>query len=208
MAEVKNMFSELKPQQEWKFDGFLVKPLNLYVCYEYSHSTNEEIKFYVKFLSQQYDEMLKKMNQLETQNSENRNQIKLLESKLELAEKNSRASTIEICNIPKVKQENKQALRVIVKSIGSVVSPQNCIQENELRDVFRLKSDAIVVNCTPITRKNLFFIKSNTTNPKENKKALKQIHCKLTCKVLRGKFTSQNTWLIKLSAYTIWPVNI
>lgn len=146
MAEVRSMFSELKLQQELKFD-FLTGTINTVI------EQNEEIKHSVEFMSQQYDEMLTKMNHLETQNAEYKKQIKSLESKLELMEKNSRLSAIEIRNIQKIKQENKQTLCGIIKGIGSLVSPQNCIQESEIRDIFRTKSDAIVVDFTTITRK-------------------------------------------------------
>lgn len=164
MAEVRSMFSELKLQQEHKFD-YLTGTINTVI------EQNEEIKHSVEFMSQQYDEMLTKMNHLETQNAEYKKQIKSLESKLELMEKNSRLSAIEIRNIQKTKQENKQTLCGIIKGIGSLVSPQNCIQESEIRDIFRTKSDAIVVDFTTITRKEtlLHKIKEHNKSRREQK---------------------------------------
>lgn len=164
MAEVRSMLSELKLQQELKFDC-LTGTINTVI------EQNDDIKHSMEFMSKQYDEMLTKMNHLETQNAEYKKQIKSLESKLELMEKNSRLSTIEIRNIQKIKQENKQTLCGIIKGIGSLVSPQNCIQESEIRDIFRTKSDAIVVDFTTITRKEslLHKIKEHSKSRREQK---------------------------------------
>lgn len=177
MAEIKNMFSELKLQQERKFDG-LTSVMNTVI------EQNQEIKHSVEFMSQQYDEMLSKMNHLETQNAEYKRQIKLLESKLESVERNSHASAIEIRNIPKLKQENKQILCEIVKNIGSVVSPQNCVHESELRDVFRTRSDAIVVDFTTNIRKDTFLHKIKEHNKLKREQKAPQLntqHINLEC---------------------------
>lgn len=177
MAEIKSLFSELKLQQERKFDG-LTSVMNTVI------EQNQEIKHSVEFMSKQYDEMLSKMNHLETQNAEYKRQINLLENKLESVEKNSRASAIEIRNIPKLKQENKQILCEIVKNIVSVVSPQNCVHESELRDVFRTRSDAIVVDFTTIIRKDSLLHKIKEHNKVKREQKAPQLntqHINLEC---------------------------
>ncbi|KAL4719708.1 hypothetical protein ACJJTC_007897 [Scirpophaga incertulas] len=83
-----------------------------------------------------------------------------LENKIEQLERKSRASTIEIRNIPKQNLENKMLLRSMVKKVGEVI--EQSISDSDIQDVYRLKTknestNHIIVNFTTISCKDGFM---------------------------------------------------
>lgn len=150
LSEIRNMFTELKTHQEKRF-GLCTSTMNTLI------EQNNDIKKSVEFMSGQYDDLLQKINQLETENLEYKRQVKFLENRLEFHEKHTRSSTIELRNVPKQESESKQMIMNIVKDIGNVLKIEPQIQDMEIRDVYRIKSDAIVVDFTSTVRKEIYL---------------------------------------------------
>lgn len=146
------MFTELKTQQELKFDT-----LNTAVSTVISQ--NESIKKTVDIMSNRYDELLLITNSLETENGELKKRISALEGKLEAFEKTSRNSCIEIRNIPKLPKESAHSLSNIVKDIGLAVGLEVPLQNSDIKHIYRAKSEAIVVEFTTIYNKDSLISK-------------------------------------------------
>lgn len=146
ITEIKNMITELKMQQEDKFES-LRSSLNALV------TQDQEFRKSVAFMSKQYDDMLSKINGLEKENSEYKKQVKILEGRLEILERNSRNSIIEVRNVPKQPNENKQTMINIVKSVGTILCPETPIIDLEVKEIYRSKSDSLVVDFINTNRK-------------------------------------------------------
>ncbi|XP_052755374.1 uncharacterized protein LOC128201709 [Galleria mellonella] len=133
---------------------------------------NQEIQKSMEFISGQYEELLLKVGNLEHENVEYRKRVANLEGKLEVLERKTISSTIEIRNIPKQNNENKQILTDIVKNVGTALSLDMPIMDQEVRDIYRSKSEAIVIDFTSTNRKESlltsfrYYNKSCRTNKK------------------------------------------
>lgn len=172
MAEIKAMISELKSQQELKLDH-LATSMNTLL------EQNIDIRKSIEFMSHQYDELLLTTNKLEKENAEHKKHIKNLENRLELFEKNSRSTSIEIRNIPKQQQETKQTIFNIVRDIGSVLCLDSAVRECEIRDIYRAKSEAIVVDFTTTERKETLLTASKSYNKSKREKREPQLNTHL-----------------------------
>lgn len=157
LSEIKKMIGDLKMQQDLKFDT-ISSSFNTMVV------QNNEIRNSLDFMSKQYDDVLNKMLYLEKENKEYKKQIQVLEDKLDIYEKNSRNSSIELRNIPKQEGEKKGNMLEVVKEIGKVVSLKPELQDFEFRDVFRIKSGTIVVNFISTVRKESYLQKFREYN--------------------------------------------
>lgn len=160
IGEIKSMFTEIKNQQDQKFDS-LSAAMSMII------SQNQEIKNSIKQLNCQHDNLLMQINGLENENKEYKIQISSLEHKVELLEKQARSATIEIRNIPKQDKENKLTIINIVKDISETLGMDPPIQSAEVREIYRSKNDTIVVDFTSTTSKEAMvmgFKKSNKTS--------------------------------------------
>lgn len=148
---VESKIDDLRAHQESNFD-ILTNALTILI------EQNKEIKSSVDFMSAKYDSLLAKVDSLEKENLNYRTQIQSLEDKLELLEKNTKSTSLEIRNIPRKDQENKQHLINTLKSITTVVGSSPSLHELEVRNIYRTKSSSIVVDFTTSDRKeNLLF---------------------------------------------------
>lgn len=146
ITEIKSMISELKTQQEEKFES-LRSSVNALI------TQDQEFRKSVAFMSKQYDDMISKINGLEKENSEYKKQVKTLEGRLEILERNSRSSTIEVRNVPKQPNENKQSMINIVKSVGIILCPETPIIDLEVKEIYRSKSESLVIDFINTNRK-------------------------------------------------------
>ncbi|XP_063823055.1 uncharacterized protein LOC135072955 [Ostrinia nubilalis] len=123
---------------------------------------NSEIKKSVDSMAAKYESLLNKVDVLEKENSQFKTEIRTLENKVELLEKEAKSTSIEIRNIPKADQENKKSLTETVKTIASIVETD--LDEGEIKDIFRTKSSAIVVQFTSVIRKQTVISKFKEFN--------------------------------------------
>ena len=102
-------------------------------------SQNTELKSTVEFLSGRYGDLLTKVALLESDKRNTLDYVGYLEEKVEIMERNSKSSSLEIRNVLKKPHESKDDLINIVKNLGTAVNTE--IQIGELRDVYRLTSN-------------------------------------------------------------------
>lgn len=149
MDEIKDLLIASNKKQDEKFET-LTAAMNSVL------SQNAEIHKSVEFISQKYDELLTKLDSLQRENNDCKAHIKTLESKLELLERSSIVSAVEIKNIPKPATEKKDYLQDMVKSVSNVLDLN--IQDSDIRDVYRVKTrdgsnGPIIVEFTTVAKK-------------------------------------------------------
>lgn len=167
-AEIKSLFNELKTEQDEKFDT-LTSAVQVVI------TQNEVIQKSVDVIASQHEDLLIRMNTLEKENTEYKKLVLTLENKIDLLEKRSHNSTIEIRNIPKQTNENKRVLTDYVKNIGMALSSQTPILDSEIRDIHRSKTDAIVVEFSTTSRKELIISDYKIANKTSREKKRQQL---------------------------------
>lgn len=163
MSEMRDLLSVFCQKQDRKFD-------NLTTSLHSVQTQNSEILKSMEFMSQKYDDLIVKLDTLQQENKTFKAQIKSLEHQLELSEKKSRATSIEIRNFSKVQKENKHSLSDTVKKIGAILKQP--IQDIDIRDVYRLKSkseshNSIVVEFNSVALKENLIKSTRTYNLSE-----------------------------------------
>ncbi|CAG9790386.1 unnamed protein product [Diatraea saccharalis] len=156
-TEIKRLFDELRTQQEQKFES-LNSAINVVI------TQNQEIGKTMEFMSKQYDDLLLKITNLEKENINYKKKVELLENKIDMLEKNTHNSTVEIRNIPLQKNETRQIISQIVKDIGCAVSLSTPIQDLEIRDIYRTKAETIVVDFSTTQRKESLMLNLKKLN--------------------------------------------
>uniref|UniRef100_A0A2A4J0J5 Zinc finger DNA binding protein n=1 Tax=Heliothis virescens TaxID=7102 RepID=A0A2A4J0J5_HELVI len=163
-SEIRALFAEFKAQQDKKFEQLndTLKTITI---------QNLDIQKSVEALSSQHNELLLKIKNLELENKDCRNRLALIENQLDAQEKNLRSTTVQIRNIPKQDGESKKILTDILCSIGSTLELEPPILESEIRDVYRTKSETLVVDFITTRRKDSLIAatKSYTKLKRENK---------------------------------------
>lgn len=135
---------------------------------------NDELTKSVDMMSSKYDEFLARITALEQKEKEDQKYISVLEEKIEVLERKSRAAGIEL-HIPKVnrgqKPETKDELLTIMKSLGTVVNLD--IQDADIRDIFRpFSKDAqkpIIAELSSVMKKEKLINAVKTFNKGKNK---------------------------------------
>ncbi|CAK1582400.1 unnamed protein product [Parnassius mnemosyne] len=156
-SEIKYMFEQLTAQQENKFES-LNNTLATII------SRNQTIQNSVDSLTAKHDDLQKKIDHLEQENNEYKKRVANLENRLDHLEKSVRCSTIEIRNLPKLEVENKKTLIDIIHLVGSTLGLETPIHQSEIRDIFRTKSEAVVVDFTTNLTKKSFLAKYKSYN--------------------------------------------
>ena len=150
-SEIRSMITDFITEQNKKFES--ITQTNSI------KEQNFEIQKSVDFMSEKYDELISQVAILESENKSSKSRIQELEEKLEVQERNSRSTTVEIRNIPKLDKENKDNLIEIINKVSSIVK-QPPFQENlEIREIYRpkTKNETVVVDFTTTTRKSMFI---------------------------------------------------
>lgn len=152
MADMKQMIKEQNSATDAKLEALKndVKDIK---------EQNLVIQNSVEFMAAKYDEVWAKLETVQRQNAEYEERFKLMQVKIELLERNSRVSMVELRNIPKQDGENRSTLIDTVKKIGSAVGQS--VMDPQIIDVYRLNSkhgqiSPILVNfSTSITKDTL-----------------------------------------------------
>lgn len=132
MADIKKMFYDFKIQQEESFKAF---QKTLLVTIEDIKKQNGEIRSSIEFLSKKYDEINTKINKIEKEKKEHNLNIGQLEENIEVLEKKSKQSCLEIRNIPTKKSENKSQLLDLIQKLSLTLKVP--VESYEIRDVYR-----------------------------------------------------------------------
>ncbi|KAJ2948726.1 hypothetical protein O0L34_g7984 [Tuta absoluta] len=96
---------------------------------------NEANQTSITFISTQYDELIKNINMHEAEKQVQKQKIAILENKVDSLERQLRATSIEVRNIPFKPKERKSDLTLLVKKIGSELKVH--LEETTIKDVFR-----------------------------------------------------------------------
>lgn len=146
MTEIKKMIAEMKAEQMQKLET-LNSTINSLV------KQNEKLQTSVDFMSSKYDDLLNKIDNLQRQNNDYKKSVTSLEKRIEILERNARSCTIEIRNIPKSSSENKKSMINVIKTVGEALCPDTPIQDFEIKEIYRSKSDALVIDFNNSARK-------------------------------------------------------
>lgn len=124
---------------------------------------NVELNKNLEFMSNKYEDMRMKFEEHDRERKEYIKYTQDLEDRIEVFEKNSRSSSIEIKNIPKKQGESKLDLPKLTQCIGKALNLD--IPASEIQDAYRvnLKSNdnpPIVVKFTTVFRKEEFMRKA------------------------------------------------
>lgn len=98
-------------------------------------SSLKTIEDSLSFLSIQYEDMRKKVEDLEQENHKDRQYILILENKIENLEKSQRKCSFEIKNVPKSKDETKSTLMNMVCHLSSSLKVD--LKINDIKDTYR-----------------------------------------------------------------------
>lgn len=186
-TEIKSMIAEIRTQQDQKFEKLTSAMATII-------TQNQEIQKSVDFMTSQYEGLVNKVNSLESENLKYRKQVVNLENKLQAIEKHARCSTIEIRNIPKQPNENKQMMTMFVKNIGASLGLEAQILDTEFRDIYRTKSEALVVEFTNTLRKETIiseYKKFNKTRREKKEPQFNTSQIKLSTTELRPIYISE-----------------
>lgn len=136
-VEIMKVFNELKTSME------VIK------------SQNCKLQESVEFTAKKYDEINTKLVQIEKTKYEQQKYICQLEGKIEQLERQGRATSVEIRNIPKNKTENRQYLTEKLLKMASVLNMP--LVSTEIKNIFRINSakpsPPIIVEFTTIQNK-------------------------------------------------------
>lgn len=157
VSDIKSMFSEIKQQQDDKLEAISNTLLTIM-------SQNLDIQKSVEVMSNKHEQLLSKISDLETENKEYKHQMSIMESKIEILEKNAHCTSLEIRNLPKQKEENKGFLIDIVKNLVSTLDTDNPIQQTEIKDIYRPNPRTLIINFTTAIRKESLLTGYKTYN--------------------------------------------
>ncbi|CAH0401481.1 unnamed protein product [Chilo suppressalis] len=162
MTEMRKLFSELKTQQDKKFEALQTTVSTI-------SKQNEEISASAILISQLYDDMKVKLDTLERERNTHLAYIQSLEERIDSLENRNRRSCIEFRNIPSNKTETKDDFTKMVVETGKVI--QVPIQTSDIRDAYRTYTKSyqgpIVIDFVNVILKEKFLSsvkKYNTEN--------------------------------------------
>lgn len=146
LNEFRLMFEKIQSNQETKYTA-LNSSINTIL------EQNLELQKKVDLLSSRCDTLVNKLEAVESDNKQLKTQIKSLDQKLETLERDARSTSIEIRNVPSQEHEDKSSLYNTVKIINSAIGCTTPVQESEIRNIYRNKTKAILVDFTTSSRK-------------------------------------------------------
>ncbi|CAH0720338.1 unnamed protein product, partial [Brenthis ino] len=171
----RTMFAAFSNKQESYYEDLMSK-MNSII------EQNVELKKSVEMMSEKYDEFLSRITTLEAEKREDRKLIQQLEDKIELLERSTRATGIEIRNVPKTEGETKDDLCGLVMNLGQSLNLD--FTQTDLKDVHRFKtkgnSSPIHVNFTSVIAKEKVMNGIKTFNKNKDKsEKLNTTHLKI-----------------------------
>lgn len=136
-SEIKSILEDWKTSQNSLLNKLVSEIAEIKQQNTHIKKSNEDIEKALEFINLQYEDMNNKITILEEERKEYKLYITELETKIEDLQRNSKASVIEIRNMPIINQpETKSDLCNIVQNASkalNVIMPQTAI-----RDVYRL----------------------------------------------------------------------
>lgn len=160
-----SVFTAFLKQQEGRFEDLIYKINNIL-------EQNLELKKSVEVMSSKYDEFLSRISNLESERKEDKKTIHQLEEKVEYLERKSRATGLEIRNVPKIHDETKDQLCDMVVSMGKTLAIN--IGPSDIRDIYRTKSkdssNPIIIDLNTVIMKDKIIKGVKKFNKSKDKK--------------------------------------
>lgn len=167
MQEIRNLLQASAAQNDSKF-------LLLQNSMTEIIAQNTEINKNLAFVSQQYDDLKRNMDKLQKERNTDRTYINQLEEKIENLERTLCLTKMEIRNIPKIENENKEDLCRIVTQTAGVLDIT--LERQDIKDVFRInKKDgnpSIIVDFVSVSTKEKLLHGVRHFNRKNNQSKL------------------------------------
>lgn len=146
-------------------------------------SSLKTIEDSLKFLSSQYEDMKKKLEEMECERRKDKEHIYLLENKLENLLKSQRKYSFEIKNVPKSDDDSKSSLVKMVTHLSSVLKVD--LKPNDIRDIYRASSKGekkpIVVELSSYLQKTNLLSAAKRYNNHNKSNKLNTYHLGLKC---------------------------
>lgn len=141
-SEIVDIFKTLRDDQDEKFSAIM--------------SSINEVKISISSMTQKYDEVVQRLEVVETDNKAKDQKILYLENKIETLERMNRITSIELRNIPSDTKESKEELRSVLLKTADVLNVNlSCA---EIKDIYRIgKAKAIIADFTTVLKKEEFI---------------------------------------------------
>lgn len=145
-SEILDLFTSLKEDQDLKFSAIL-------------NSIND-VKVSMDCMSRKYDEALQRIDLLEESKKSQDTKIQFLENKIEILERYTRGTSIELRNVPQTTKETKEDLRnIIQKTAEALRVPLD--SSSDIKDVYRINSKSevkpIIADFTTVFARDSFL---------------------------------------------------
>lgn len=175
MNDMRQLFADFKEKIEKKTDQM--------------YAAIEGMRTIIDSLDERCSSLQTQVSVLVSARQEDQNIIKALEEKLELHDRHSRSTCIEVRNVPTVSTETKPSLLQTVLNIGKHLKVP--FQASEVKDVYRVKTKN-PANKTIIVDFISTLLKENIVTAYRN---YTKGHQKLTTEVLQISGTSQPVYI-------------
>lgn len=152
--EVKNTIRELLAESDLELQK--IKPILTDI-----QQTNHNIETTVAFLASQNEELKKKIEHLEGQAKKDRDQITMLENKIEDLQRDSRNTYIEIKNVPKTTNETQEDLIRMVTSCSLAKNIDCQITTSDIKDIYRINVKKDTKNTPVVVETSSAIVRSN-----------------------------------------------
>jgi hypothetical protein len=154
--ELKMMIVEMSNSQNISLNKLIKDVTDIKIQNSSIQQSNQEIEKSLQFLSDQFENVSARVENLEKQRKEHLLHISSLEAKVEDIQRSFKSTTVEFRNVPRQsKEETTSDLCSLVQNTCKVLDVE--VQLHEIKDIFRVKgksgSTAIVVDFTRVTKK-------------------------------------------------------
>lgn len=143
-------------------------------------------------LSEENQELKAKLEKLETQTKKDKEQIVLLESKVEAMQRTERKTNIEIRNVPLKGDENKKDLLQMVSKLYKFLELK--LEKSDVKDIIKTKK--------PKTERSTLIVELNNTFAKTDLLKAAKTHN------YKNKTSKLTAWSLGLSAHADTPIFI
>lgn len=154
--EITHLISDWKNTQNSLLEKLVTEVATIKEQNNQIKKSNEDIEKGIEFLNNQYEDMVKKIENLEKERKQHLLQIASLVSRVEDMERSLKASTIEIRNVPlPTQRETKGDLCQIVQNTCKTLNVN--VSQKDIRDVYRITTKSgkgtIIADITSVITK-------------------------------------------------------
>lgn len=170
--ELHDFISQFAADQDKKINTILASLKDI-------QQTNKMIQTSINFLSEENIELKNKIAQLELEAKRDKEQIVLLESKLEDSQRTDRKTNIEIRNVPLKGNETKKELLEMINHLSNTIKVE--ITKQDVKDIIKVNKNK-KEKCTIVVEFTNTFIKTDvlraakTYNSKNRDSKLRALH--------------------------------